>query len=124
MCLCGLKNQKLFPNPLWNSLLPFIIVLKNSNPTIMKTWKAVIIVLLAVSTVVLLSFTNSKKASHRTTYKSIPKGCVFRTVMGEESSDTPEIYCFVKADASIASGLDWIVKAQGSSGGGGAGSHN
>src|SRR4030081_2001611 len=90
----------------------------------MKTWKAVTIALLAVSTVVLLSFTNSKKTKHRTTYKSIPKGCVFRTVMGEESSDSPEIYSFEKADASIASGLDWIVRAQGSSGGGGEGSHN
>ena len=94
---------------------------------IMKTWKAATLLLLAVCTWVLLSFTkgNEKKARHRTTYKSIPKGCVFRTVMGEESSDSSYVFFNAeKANISIANGLEWIIKAQGSSGGWGAGSHS
>ncbi|HWA35191.1 MAG TPA: hypothetical protein VG737_13720, partial [Cyclobacteriaceae bacterium] len=90
----------------------------------MKTWKAFTIALLAVSAVALVAFTHSKKSRYRTTYKSIPKGCVFRTVMGEESSDSLNFVSFEKADAAVANGLDWIVKAQGANGGWGAGSHN
>ena len=53
------------------------------------------------------------------------KGCVFRTVFGEESSDhdhltnTPE-----NVRASINRGLDWIITAQQKNGGWGAGSHH
>ena len=81
----------------------------------MKTWKAVLIALLAVSIPVLLSFTlrkEGKSKHHRTTYRSIPKGCVFRTVMGEEFSDaadenlTPE-----NVMLSIHRGMDWVMKA-------------
>ncbi len=90
----------------------------------MKTWKGVTIALLAVGTVVLLAFTNSKKSRHHSTYRSIPKGCVFRTVMGEEASDSISFVSFEKADAAVANGLDWIVKAQGNNGGWGAGSHS
>jgi len=52
------------------------------------------------------------------------KGCVFNTVFGLESSEfhstykTPE-----KVEHSIIDGLEWIAKAQHSSGGWGAGSH-
>ncbi|PCJ83513.1 MAG: hypothetical protein COA57_11060 [Flavobacteriales bacterium] len=52
------------------------------------------------------------------------KGCVFKTVFGEESSafhssyKTPE-----KVEHSITDGLNWIAKAQHSGGGWGAGSH-
>ncbi len=75
----------------------------------------------------LFGFSKNKEAKvkHRTTYRSIPKGCVFRTLMGEEPSDsnfifkTPE-----KAQASVRSGLAWIVKAQNLNGGWGAGSHS
>lgn len=93
----------------------------------MKTWKAVIIALFAVGTLVLLSFTfrNDRKLKHRTTYRSIPKGCVFRTVMGEESSDSSFVFFTPeKALLSIERGLNWIVKAQSQSGGWGAGSHH
>jgi hypothetical protein len=51
-------------------------------------------------------------------------GCVFRTVMGEESSvdfakyNTPE-----KVAASIDRGLAWVAKAQSNNGGWGAGTH-
>lgn len=53
-----------------------------------------------------------------------PKGCVFRTVMGEESSadfakyKTPE-----RVVTSIERGLAWVAEAQNKNGGWGAGSH-
>ena len=92
----------------------------------MKTWKATLIALLAVSSVLLLSFGFKKETrkKHYSTYRSIPKGCVFRTLMGEESSDssltynTPE-----KVFLSLTKGLTWIATAQNQDGGWGAGSH-
>ena len=83
--------------------------------------------LLAVCCIMLLSFSFRKEAKprHGTTYRSIPKGCVFRTLMGEESSDSSFRY---KTDervmATIHRGLDWIAKAQNNNGGWGAGSHS
>ncbi len=93
----------------------------------MKTWKALSIASLVAGSVLLVSFTLRKdpKVKFRTSYRSIPKGCVFRTVMGEESSDssfvfkTPE-----KVRQSIEHGLDWIAQAQNNNGGWGAGSHS
>jgi hypothetical protein len=93
----------------------------------MKTWKLAAAGLLAACSVVLISFTYTfeTKSKHRSTYRSIPKGCVFRTLMGEESSDSNFIY---KSDAkvlnSLTNGLQWVVKAQNPNGGWGAGSHH
>ncbi len=93
----------------------------------MKTWKAVLIALLAVSIPVLLSFTLRKKSEskhHRTTYRSIPKGCVFRTVMGEEFSESADENLIPeKVMRSINRGMDWVMKAQNQNGGWGAGTH-
>lgn len=92
----------------------------------MKTWKVVLLALLAVSSLMLLSFSFRKEAKpkHRSTYRSIPKGCVFRTLMGEESSDSSFIYkSDAKVTATINRGLEWIAKAQNNNGGWGAGSH-
>jgi len=83
--------------------------------------------LLVISVFVFSSFSSTKKnkATYRTTYRSIPRGCVFLTLMGEESSTgnfaykTPE-----KVTTSIDKGLTWIVRAQHPSGGWGAGSHS
>src|SRR6267378_8167227 len=92
----------------------------------MKTWKVVLLALLAVSSVMLLSFSFRKEArpKHRSTYRSIPKGCVFRTLMGEESSDSSFIYkSDAKVTATVQRGLEWMAKAQNNNGGWGAGSH-
>lgn len=57
--------------------------------------------------------------------KGPDKGCVFKTVFGEEPSDnnyvfkTPE-----KVRSSIEDALEWIAKAQSESGGWGAGTHS
>jgi hypothetical protein len=57
--------------------------------------------------------------------RDFPKGCVFRTVMGEEKSigmasyKTPE-----RVLTSLDRGLTWMMKAQQKNGGWGAGSHN
>src|SRR5258705_6573775 len=83
--------------------------------------------LLAISVIVFSSFSSTKKnkATYRTTYRNIPRGCVFLTLMGEESSEgssaykTPE-----KVTVSIEKGLTWIVRAQHPSGGWGAGNHS
>jgi hypothetical protein len=91
----------------------------------MKTWKVPFITLAAVSVILLLGFTYrriEKPAKKHVPF--VPKGCVFRTVFGEESSDssfrfkTPQ-----RVEASLSRGLDWIVRAQNQYGGWGAGSH-
>lgn len=91
----------------------------------MKTWKVSLAVLIA-GAVMSLAFTFRKEARPKKTYAPFvpPKGCVFRTLMGEESADssfrfkTPE-----KVMLSMDRGLSWIAKAQNSKGGWGAGSH-
>ena len=91
----------------------------------MKT--SIISIAAVLVTVSILSFTFKKenKKKYFSTYRSIPKGCVFRTVMSEESSDqnfrykTPE-----KVIESIDKGLGWVAKAQNNNGGWGSGSHS
>jgi hypothetical protein len=91
----------------------------------MKTWKVPLITLAAVSVILLLGFTFRTIEKPTKKYAPfVPKGCVFRTVFGEESSDssfrfkTPQ-----RVEASLNRGLDWIVRAQNQYGGWGAGSH-
>ena len=91
-----------------------------------KTTIIAALTLVTTGFILLPSFTFKKetKKKHFTTYRSIPKGCVFRTLMGEESSDssfrfkTPE-----KVSFSLTKGLTWIATAQNQDGGWGAGSH-
>lgn len=53
-----------------------------------------------------------------------PQGCVFRTLMGEESSDNYFIYKTPEnVQRAVDGGLSWIVQAQHQNGGWGAGTH-
>ncbi len=72
---------------------------------------------------ILAAFT-SKVETRSTALREIPKGCVFRTVMGEERSDSSFIYLTPdRVAVSITRGLSWIARAQNQNGGWGAGSH-
>jgi hypothetical protein len=94
----------------------------------MKTYKHVLLGLLAASTIITLAFTfyqKENRVSYRKALRPIPKGCVFMTVMGEEKSDSFYIYKSTEAVMkSLDRGLGWLVKAQQENGGWGAGSHN
>lgn len=94
----------------------------------MKNWKIVAMCMLMISAVMLLSFTfrraDTKNSKKKTGFVP-PKGCVFRTVMGEESSDSSFIYKTPEnVMTSVTRGLSWIVEAQNANGGWGAGSHS
>jgi hypothetical protein len=98
----------------------------NVNHDVMKFWKLQLCTFIVLSAMALLAFTMKGVAPERK--KKIPfvppKGCVFRTVMGEESSEgqskykTPE-----KVLAAVEHGLAWLKTAQNDNGGWGAGSH-
>jgi hypothetical protein len=95
------------------------------NFNVMKSWKIKLLTGLVISSVVLLAFSIRKGNVSRKKTAFVPKGCVFRTVMGEESSKdfsqykTPE-----KVIASLDHGLDWLVHAQNANGGWGSGTHS
>lgn len=93
----------------------------------MKTIHVTGIVLAVAGILTLASFSDSleKKRRHKTTYRSIPQGCVFRTVMGEEPSDSSFRY-FTPDNAAraIDGGISWVIKAQHPGGGWGSGSHS
>jgi superoxide dismutase len=92
---------------------------------LMKTSRVLLLTGLVALNIILISFSFRKPESKKRIPFVPPKGCVFRTVMGEENSDssfrykTPE-----KVDRSMTSGLSWIIKAQNENGGWGAGDHN
>lgn len=93
----------------------------------MKTWKVSLIGMLIISAVVLLafSFRRMEPASTKKIGFVPPKGCVFRTVMGEEPSDSNFVYKTPeKVVHSLNRGLDWIARAQNKNGGWGAGDHS
>jgi hypothetical protein len=92
----------------------------------MNTLKIKLIAFVVISSAALLAFSFRRSEPKKTRIPFVPpKGCVFRTVMGEESSadhskyKTPE-----KVLASVQRGLTWIAGAQNKNGGWGAGSHN
>jgi hypothetical protein len=92
----------------------------------MKTWKFSILTLMAVGAILLFGFTIRKFEDAKKKPKEFipPKGCVFRTVMGEEfSGQNSEYKTPEKVQLSLDRGLNWIVGAQSQSGGWGAGSH-
>jgi hypothetical protein len=90
----------------------------------MKTWKVKFITFIVISAALLLAFSLRRMDSRKKPFVP-PKGCVFRTVMGEESSDSSFIYKTPeKVARAVDHGLDWISRAQHKNGGWGAGSHN
>lgn len=90
----------------------------------MKTRNIYVLASLLVTAALLLAFTSANRST-RTAYRAIPKGCVFRTVMGEESSDSSFRYKTpYTALTSVTRGLDWLARAQNQNGGWGAGSHS
>jgi hypothetical protein len=92
----------------------------------MKTWRFPLLALMIIAgAVILLAFTFRRASSVKKKIPFVPPtGCVFRTIMGEESSDhysaykTPE-----NVQRAVDRGLDWIIEAQNSNGGWGAGTH-
>ncbi|MEX2235181.1 MAG: hypothetical protein WD824_23665 [Cyclobacteriaceae bacterium] len=93
----------------------------------MKTWRLPgMMVLVMTSIILLLAFTfrRADPVKKRVPFAP-PKGCVFRTIMGEEASvnhfihKTPE-----NVQRAVDHGLSWIIEAQQANGGWGAGSHH
>lgn len=90
----------------------------------MKTLKIVALGALPVAATLLFA-SSAINEGKRSAYRTIPKGCVFRTVMGEESSDSSFVYKTpIAVFTSVDRGLEWIAKAQSQNGGWGAGSHS
>lgn len=90
----------------------------------MKSWKFMALAGVIASAAVLPSFT-TKESQTKKVLRPYPKGCVFRTVMGEESSDSMFVFKTpARVTSSIDKGLQWLVKAQNKNGGWGAGSHS
>ncbi|MBS1543879.1 MAG: hypothetical protein JST14_09615 [Bacteroidetes bacterium] len=88
----------------------------------MKPLKIALVILVGAGVIALLSFRGPEKVL--TNYKSIPKGCVYRTLMGEESSDSSfRYFTDVKVMRSLDHGLVWLMQAQHPDGGWGAGTH-
>jgi hypothetical protein len=92
----------------------------------MKLFKVVFITGISVACLLICGFTYRKyeKAKLAFVEEKPLKGCVFRTVMGEESSANFHKYQTPgKVLQSIQRGLFWIEKAQNKNGGWGAGTH-
>lgn len=92
----------------------------------MKTWKmSIAMALFIMGVVALFSFSLRRADPVKTKIPFVPpKGCVFRTIMGEESSSSHSIYKTPEqVQRAVDHGLDWIVEAQHSDGGWGAGMH-
>lgn len=93
----------------------------------MKQWKYSVLTGFAVGSILLFGFSFRRIASEEKRTKPFvpPKGCVYRTLMGEESSEFHSLYKTPeKVTVSIDRGLSWIIKAQNGNGGWGAGSHS
>ena len=89
----------------------------------MKT-KILAITAAACGIIALTAFNVKKTEEPKRQLRPYPKGCVFRTVMGEESSENMAMYKTAeKVMTSVDRGLAWITKAQNEDGGWGAGTH-
>ena len=93
----------------------------------MKPWKYSVLTGFAVGSILLFGFSFRKiTGDHKKSRPFVPpKGCVYRTLMGEESSELHSLYKTPeRVVMSIDRGLSWIIKAQNANGGWGAGSHS
>jgi hypothetical protein len=87
-------------------------------------WKIVAAIIAVGGVAALTSFTRRGEEPKRA-LRPYPKGCVFRTVMGEESSENMAIYTSdERVTTSLERGLTWMAGAQNKDGGWGAGSHS
>jgi hypothetical protein len=81
------------------------------------------ITLMVISAMLLLAFSLDDEKSRKKPFVA-PKGCVFKTLMNEESSYGDFIYKTPEnVQYSVDRGLAWIARAQNKNGGWGAGSH-
>lgn len=89
----------------------------------MKTWKIISLAAGVVgSAFVLASYSSVDHAQKH--LRPYPKGCVFRTLMGEESSDSMFVFkTNERVETAMDRGLSWIISAQNKNGGWGSGSH-
>jgi hypothetical protein len=98
----------------------------NIKQNVMKTWRTPLMAMAVIATIaLLLSFTFRRAETPKKRIPFVPpKGCVFRTIMGEESSDRHALYKTPeKVKLAVDHGLSWIIEAQQDNGGWGAGSH-
>jgi hypothetical protein len=105
------------------TLHPGLIKTNNNS---MKTWKKSIMLVLALSSIVILFAFTLRRAEPRKKRVPFvpPSGCVFRTIMSEESSQNYSIHKTPEnVQRAVDQGLSWMVEAQQVNGGWGAGSH-
>ena len=92
----------------------------------MKTWKMLLRMVPVITGIIMLfafSFRRAEPVKKRIPFIP-PKGCVFRTIMGEESSGRFYIYKTPgTVQQAVDRGLSWITGAQHANGGWGAGTH-
>jgi hypothetical protein len=91
---------------------------------------ALVLIGAATACIALVAFTdhseNTKTENQAISCKTMPvhKACVFKTFMGLESFDTSTVRFDRRlTEAAIRNGLNWILQAQHTNGGWGAGSH-
>lgn len=90
----------------------------------MKTLKIISLAAGVIGSAVMLTSLSIVDAP-RKNLRPYPKGCVFRTLMGEESSDSMFIFkTNERVQTAMDRGLQWIVAAQNKNGGWGSGSHS
>jgi hypothetical protein len=89
----------------------------------MKNLKLLFSIPIIISIMVIPAFIF--KAPVKVDESNTKKGCVFRTVFGEDPADTTFIFKTpTKVLTSMERGLEWVAKAQQQNGGWGAGSHS
>lgn len=92
----------------------------------MKTWKFLALTGVVTVSALFITASSFRRAAPSTSSpeSGIPKGCVYRTIMGEESSAGSHIYKTpAEVERAVDQGLAWLADAQHTNGGWGAGAH-